>query len=316
MRPPGSRVHRGLTGARELVGRPYLADPELRREYAAEIAPRTEVALRAILAAAALPSPSRVLDLGAGTGAVGEVVRARWPAAELVAVDRVAGPGVLAADVTRAIRPLGVAGRFDLVIAAHLLNELALDVGGRARLVAGWCRELLEPTGTCILVEPALRETSRGLLAVRDRLLTAGLSVVVPCLRQGPCPALARERDFCHASAATIAAGRSRVDFSYLVLRQGGVPAMDAARFRIVSDPMKDKGRLRLFACGERGRFLVTRLDRDRSPSNQALAEVGRGAVIRIEGAVEQADGFRCTRETAIERLAGDGKSAPPCHLG
>ena len=272
MRPPGSRVHRGLTGARELVGRPYLADPELRREYAAEIAPRTEVALRVILAEAAPQSPRRVLDLGAGTGAVGELVGACWPGAELVAVDRVPSPGVLRADVARAIRPAGVTGRFDLLVAAHLLNELALDVGGRARLVAGWCRELLEPAGTCILVEPALRETSRALLEVRDRLLAAGLFLVAPCLWQGPCPALARERDFCHASATALVAGRSRVDFSYLVLRQGGVPEMDAARFRIVSDPMKDKGRLRFFACGERGRFLVTRLDRDRSPKTMRWA--------------------------------------------
>ena len=34
-----SRIHRGLTGARSLVGTRYLADPELRREYAEQIAP-------------------------------------------------------------------------------------------------------------------------------------------------------------------------------------------------------------------------------------------------------------------------------------
>jgi len=307
VRPPGSRVHRGLTGARELVGRPYLADAELRRQYAAEIAPRTRAALAAILAQVALEPPRRILDLGAGTGAVGAFLGERWPGAELVAVDRVPSPGVLGADVTRAIRPAGVKGQFDLLVAAHLLGELALDLDGRARLVAGWCRELLEPSGTCILLEPALRATSRALLAVRDRVLAAGLFVVAPCLLQGPCPALARARDFCHASAGAIIAGRSRVDFSYLVLRQAGVPETDAARFRIVSDPMKDKGRLRFFACGARGRVLITRLDRDRSPSNQALGEIERGAVIRIEGALEQADGLRCTRETAIRRVPSPG---------
>jgi ribosomal protein RSM22 (predicted rRNA methylase) len=296
-------MHRGLVGARALVGEAYLADRQLRREYEDEIAPRTGAALAKILAQTPLPRPRRVLDLGAGTGAVGQLVGARWPAAEQVAVDRVAGPGILRADVTRGIRPAGVEGRFDLVVAAHLLNELSLDVDGRARLVAGWCRELLEPDGTCILLEPALRETSRALLAVRDRLVAAGLFVVAPCLLQGPCPALVRERDFCHASADPIAAGRSRVDFSYLVLRRQGVVVADRSLFRVVSDPLKDKGRLRLYGCGPTGRLLVMRLDRDRSPANLTLDELARGDVVRIAGAPTAADGLRCGHNTTVERV-------------
>jgi ribosomal protein RSM22 (predicted rRNA methylase) len=204
------------------------------------------------------------------------------------------------ADVTRGLRPAGVAGRFELIVAAHLLNELALDLDGRARLVAGWCRELLESDGTCILIEPALRETSRALLGVRDRLLATGLFVVAPCLLQGPCPALARERDFCHASAPAIVQNRSRVDFSYLVLRRSGGACRDSSTFRIVSDPMKDKGRLRFFACGPAGRLLLTRLDRERSPGNQSLDGIERGAVVRIEGASAQTDGLRCGRDTVV----------------
>jgi len=298
----GSRIHRGLTGARELVGRAYLADAELRRQYASEIAPRTVAALSFVLAGATMAPPRRVLDLGAGTGAVGEAIRARWPAAELVAIDRVAGPGVRVADVTRAARPAGVAGHFELIVAAHLLNELALDADGRARLVAGWCRELLAPSGLCIVVEPALRETSRALLAVRERLVAGGWFVAAPCLRQGSCPALARERDFCHASAPAIVEGRSRVDFSYLVVRAAGSAETEPAGYRVVSDPMKDKGRLRLFVCGAAGRFLLTRLDRDRSPSNEALDEAERGAVLRVEGAAPRGDGLRCGQDTRVER--------------
>jgi hypothetical protein len=285
VRRPAGRIHRGLTGTRALVGQDYLGDENLRREYAREIAPRTEAALAWIFAGLTLSSPRRALDLGAGTGAAGRCVRGRWPGVELVAVDRVPGPG-----------------SFDLIVAAHLLNELPLDADGRGRLVTGWCRELLAPEGTCILVEPALRETSRALLEVRDRLLARGLFVVAPCLRQGPCPALARPRDFCHMSAAAIEAGRSRVDFSYLVLRHAGVARGDAFRFRIVSDPMKDKGRLRLYGCGPAGRLLITRLDRDRAPANQALDEIERGAVIEIAGGVAQADGLRCGRDTRVAR--------------
>ena len=300
-KPPG-RIHRGLTGARELVGQAYLADRELRREYEAEIAPRTTAALERILSTTHLPPPRRVLDLGAGTGAAGRAVIERWPDALLVSVDKVSG-SLVQADVTRTVRPAGVEGCFDWVMAAHLLNELGLDVEGRARLVLGWCRELLTDDGHCILIEPALRETSRGLLALRDRLVSAGYFVVAPCLWQGPCPALVRERDFCHASAHAIAEGRSRVDFSYLVLRKQGRACDDRALYRVVSDPMKDKGRLRFFVCGPAGRVLVTRLDRDRAPANQGYEEIARGDLVRIEGATARPDGLRCTSETTVVRM-------------
>jgi ribosomal protein RSM22 (predicted rRNA methylase) len=300
---PPSRIHRGLTGSRELVGQSYLADRELRQEYQAEIAPRTAAALEQILSTVGLPEPHRVLDLGAGTGSAGQAVRLRWPNVEIVSVDKVGGPGVLRADIARSIRPPGVEGRFDWVIAAHLINELALDLDGKWRLVRGWCRDLMTEDGACILIEPALRETSRGLLALRDQVIAAGHFVAAPCLLQGPCPALARDRDFCHASAGVIAQGRSRVDFSYLVIRKHGRTCEDKDLFRVVSDPMKDKGRLRLFACGPAGRLLVTRLDRDRSESNEAFAQLGRGDLVRLRDAEMRGDGLRCTDGTNVERL-------------
>lgn len=302
------RIHEGLVGERRLVGTPYLADPELRDAYAAEIAPRTEAALARIFAQVfpARTGVGRALDLGAGTGAGRAAVRAHFgPETEVVAVDRVPGPGVLVADVTRAVPPAGVEGPFDLIIAAHLLNELRLDVERRARLVAAWCHDLLVDGGTCVIVDPALRETSRALLAVRDLLVTRGLCVVAPCLWQGACPALSRERDFCHDSAGVLVSGRSRVDFSYLVLRTSGVAPHDQRLFRVVSDRMVEKGRARTFGCGPAGRHALVRLDRDRTAENQAFDEVERGQVIAVDGAREAGDGLRIGTATRVERQRG-----------
>jgi hypothetical protein len=249
-----------------------------------------------------------VLDLGAGTGAASAAVRDFFGAAapEIVAVDRVAAaPGVVVADLARAAPP--VAGRFDLVVAAHLLNELRLELAADqraealAKLVRGWCG-LLEQGGTAIILEPALRETSRALLAVRDRLIAAGLRVVAPCFWAGPCPALARERDWCHDAAP--AAGGARVDFSYLVLRAAAPPpAADPALFRIVSDRLDEKGRLRIFGCGPAGRHPLVRLDRHASASNAAFAELERGDVARVTGTHVTPDGLRLTPESDVQRL-------------
>jgi hypothetical protein len=163
----GSAVHRGLVGARTLVGTPYLADAELRSEYARDIAPRTEAALARVLdevwGAVGVGLPMRAIDLGSGTGAVGRVLRARCgETLELIAVDQTPGPGVVRANL--AVEFPAVEGKFDLVVAAHLLNELFVQradrVSLRAQRVLAWSRALLAPGGLLILVEPALRETS------------------------------------------------------------------------------------------------------------------------------------------------------------
>jgi SAM-dependent methyltransferase len=300
-----SRIHRGLTGARALVGTRYLADPELRREYAEEIAPRTGAAVAKILGqvyGGASAPPARALDLGSGTGAAGAALRAWFGAElELVSVDRVASPGVVAADLEREAPALP--GRFDLIVAAHLLGELFLDLAPERRLealarrVLAWRRDLLADGGLVVLVEPALRETSRVLLGVRDRLLAAGLGVIAPCFWAGPCPALARDRDWCHDAAP---APSRRVDFSYLVMRAEPVAAPSPAIVRVVSDRLVEKGRLKIFGCGPSGRHLFVRLDRAASSANAAFDGLERGDVATIAGAVAAPDGLRVVQETAV----------------
>jgi hypothetical protein len=341
----GSAVHEGLVGPRKLVGTPYLASPELREEYARDIAPRTEAALARILdqvygpavasrASAGSPpltgvkppravAPARAIDLGSGTGAVGRALRARFgDSLPVVAVDALGAPGVLRADLAFELPPVDgrTEGRFDLIVAAHLLNELFVDrppaerAEPRTARVLAWSKALLKTGGVMILLEPALRQTSRELLAVRDRLLLAGLEIVAPCFWTGPCPALARERDWCH-DAAPIANG-ARVDYSYLVLRAaapGEVAdrnsaqsdavkgAADPALFRIVSDPMVEKGRLRLFGCGPAGRHPLVRLDRHTAPRNAPFDTLHRGDITHIAPTQLLGDGLRLSAETTVE---------------
>jgi Mitochondrial small ribosomal subunit Rsm22 len=340
--PPRGRrspIHEGLVGERALIGQPYLRDPELRRGYQTEIAPRTTAALAKVLRVVFGPPPPpgslrapRVLDLGAGTGAAGAAARAFFGAAtEIVAVDLVAGPGIITADLGAPGPVRGVTGRFDLIVAGHLLNELFVQapasgrIRARADRVRAWCDGLLAPAGTFIVLEPALRETSRDLLAVRDHLLAApgGLRVVAPCLWTGPCPAFARERDWCHDAtfepSEVVGQRPRRVDFSYLALRRdrgaaaqaaaaaAGTalppPPADPALFRIVSDALVEKGRLRLFGCGPSGRHALVRLDRHRAPSNAAFDLLTRGDLARVAGTSDASDGRRLGPTTLVENL-------------
>jgi len=310
-------------GARALVGTRYLADPALRAEYEREIAPRTVAALAKVLrgqypAVSGTRRPERILDLGAGTGAARDALRRHFgtgPA--IVEVDRVAtGPEVRVADVSNpdSLGAVSGAERFDLVVAAHVLNELFVDdaparrVDRLSQLVRRWCERLLAPEGTLVLLEPALRETSRVLLAVRDQVLAAGLHVAAPCFFTGPCPALRQERDWCHDS--TNAESGRRIDFSYLVVRTVGEAASDPNLpnlpnlFRIVSDPLPEKGRLRLFACGLAGRQPVVRLNRNHSDANADLDRAVRGDVVRITGTTSASDGLRVDAATSVARAS------------
>ena len=126
------------------------------------------------------------------------------------------------------------------------------------------------------------------------------MRIVAPCFFAGPCPALARDRDWCHDAAGT-------VDFSYLVVRPAGPvgEAVDPALYRIVSDPMPEKGRLRLFGCGASGRHPLVRLNRHESDSNADLDLLGRGDVARVAKVAFASDGLRVTAETLVTRLAG-----------
>jgi len=313
-RASGSAIHEGLVGERALVGTPYLADPALRQEYARDIAPRTRAALAKVLPAvfgADTPAPDRALDLGAGTGAVGEALRAHFGAGiVVVGVDRVSAPDVVTANLEVALP--AVEGRFELIVAAHLLGELFVDrpleerIDARASRVAAWAESLLTPGGTIILVEPALRETSRELLGVRDQLLAlSDLEIVAPCFWRGACPALASPRDWCHDAVAAQGddQGGRRVDFSYLVLRDRWKPLPGQLNYRVVSDPLPEKGRLKLYACGPDSRHAYIRLDRNETPANAAFGKLVRGDVARIAGATEATDGMRVEATTAVKKL-------------
>jgi ribosomal protein RSM22 (predicted rRNA methylase) len=132
-------------------------------------------------------------------------------------------------------------------------------------------------------------------------LLAEGLHVVAPCMYQAACPALAHKRDWCHDSADVLVPGRSRVDFTYLVLRKSAGPSVDSGRYLVVSDPIKDKGRLRFFLCGVAGRFALMRLDRDHSATNQALDQMRRCDVVTLPNAVLRDDGIRVVADTVVK---------------
>lgn len=275
--------------------------------------PLAELGARGVLPAS---DPVRILDVGAGTGAMtfGAAAALDRPV-DVVAVDRdnlaldvferafrAAGRGslrIVRADVGE---PRWGAQRFDLVVAGSLFNEIPDEQhAALARNLLG----ALDVGGAVIIIEPALRETARALHRLRDALIDAGdAHVFAPCVRRtSPCPMLADESDWCHEDrpgqlpprAARLAEVTGLRDgglkFSYLVLRREAAALADVPEgkraVRVVSHVHRPKGKIEAFACGDAGRTKLRLLRRHRSDANRAFERASRGNVL-IVGASDE----------------------------
>jgi hypothetical protein len=202
-------------------------------------------------------------------------------------------------------------GPYDLILLGQVLSELdraaspEVRVASHASLVRRLAAELSED-GSLIVVEPALRDRTRHLHALRDAVVCdpgSRLHVFAPCVHDHPCPALGDPEAWCHEDldvdlppwlvpVARVAGLRWQgLTFSYLVLRPAAPSARDqrARRLRVVSAPIVTKGKRELFLCGAfdgcaaAARLRVTRLDRHRSPTNADWDAICRGDVVNIE---------------------------------
>ena len=262
----------------------------------------------------ALPAKRlRVVDLGAGCGTLGLGLAAAGIEMDYVAFDRDADALSIA---TRAFRAYATASTIatracdvtkepippaELVVMGTLLNELPL--AARVPLVERALAAITDD-GAVIIIEPALRETSRGLHEVRDVILARELAhVFAPCTRRcTPCPALEATEDWCHedrlvklpphtAEVARVTHLRDGgLKFSYLVLRKSPAPLVEAggAAWRIVAAPTSPKGRFELLGCSDLGHVPIRLLRRNRTDANRATERARRGNVLVIEGAPDE----------------------------
>jgi len=91
--------------------------------------------------------------------------------------------------------------RFDLVLLSFSLNEFFVGrpIEEIAEQLKAACRKLLKKRGLLIILEPALKETSRNLRTITEQLLEAGdLYAWGPYLHQGPCPFQVAGKFWCH----------------------------------------------------------------------------------------------------------------------
>ena len=172
-------------------------------------------------------------------------------------------------------------------------------------MIARLIDQCLLPQGFLILIEPALKNTSRELLLLRNELIkTLGLNVYAPCVHNSACPAVSdNAHDWCHESVhwsepeiireidERIGNRKSSLKFSYVVLTRGDLSVREVGRqqsclksdeclWRVVSERLEEAGKLSLYLCGSMGRFKVTRLNKHTDEVNEAFSRLDRGQVV------------------------------------
>jgi ribosomal protein RSM22 (predicted rRNA methylase) len=347
------RMSERFTRDREALQPGYLADAAARRAYEAYYVPVNAAKVDALLAHLANLDKSllsgervRILDLGSGPGSalLGTLSffsrRKIKPEIECTAVDHVSENLPLAeSTVRRASAAFGLStqvrtvccpvtealknsrGQFDLIVLANVLNELFPGTKARTAqcsVLLGEFANTLTESGVCVVIEPALRETSRDLLRVRDELLSQGLSLCGPCPGSGPCPALDNPKDWCHEDAAwdppksveeiddLIGLRKDSLKFSWIAFRKKSHAVQpDAGRFRVVSEPMVSKGKREYFICNGFSRKRAVRLDKDSDPANAAFSSLLRGDIVSFTALLEEKERYKITRSTSVLLLGG-----------
>ena len=341
------RLSAGLTRDRTLAGAAYMDDPQLLGAYLLFYWPISYAQGRQVLgeldhrARSALdlgsgPAPLAFAALDAGAAEAIAADRSRRALALARALAGDAGEGLATREWSPGTRGAALDARlcaperrFDVIAFGHLLNELfgagEAALARRAALVEEALGRL-RPDGSVVIIEPALRETSRALLQLRDVLVARGYAVRAPCFYRGNCPALLKQSDWCHAErvwrrpplveAIARAAGlhRESLKMSYLVLAPRGEAWSDPPPgrvFRIVSEPLQGKGRQRFIGCGPEGRLGLALQDKHRTGGNESFFGLQRGDVARISEAEPRGDGLSLGAASQVSVIATAGQPVP-----
>ena len=322
----------GLTRERQLAGARYMDDPKLLGAYLLFYWPVSYAQARATLSELTT-RPRAVLDLGSGPGPMAFAAMDAG-ASTVTAADRSkpaldlartlateAGEGIATREWSPE-KPLPD-GKFDVITMGHVVNELFNgQIAPRAQLLEK-ILERVNANGSLVVVEPALRETSRALLQVRDVLVERGYAIRAPCLFRGACPALIKESDWCHAErqwrmpklVEDLARGaglhKESLKMSYLIVAPKGeawAPVPEGTLFRVVSEQLPGKGRTRFMGCGPDGRVGLAMQEKHENEKNRLFFKAQRGDVLRISNTEERGDGRALNETSTVEIIANAGK--------
>ncbi len=253
--------------------------------YAAIILPATYAQVLGACAAAGarIPNwqPSSLLDLGSGPGTALWAAYEQWPSIErMVAWERepalitlgreLAQHGPISIQQARWERHDLTASsddgpRYDVVVLAHVLNELSQPVREKV-LRSAWQRT----NGLLLIIEPGTSAAFTIVRAAREYLITQDGYTIAPCPHNAACPLT---NDWCHfpqrlerpefqRRVRAAPSAWEDAKFSYAAMARFA-PALPITG-RIIREPAQTKGYIETHMCTPAGIQTQHALKRDR----------------------------------------------------
>jgi Mitochondrial small ribosomal subunit Rsm22 len=267
--------------------------------YLAHFGPRAVVATGVALAHADASLLSRVVDVGAGSGAASLLVACASPSSSLHLVDASASALQMAKRLLRfhsdVSTSVGDVSRPKKTLATTLLSSFVLGelpssttAAALVDMLSGWAA-----APQWVLVDAGDHPRARRLQEMRAVFIDRGAKLVSPCPHHDACPALTRERDWCHqrapkqlpprlaAFAQAVGRDDAQMSLSHLVVRHDQRPGDTTNQMVVLGDAMKDKGRVRLPVCGGGGVRFVQALKRHKE-AHRALVDIAPGALLQV----------------------------------
>lgn len=136
-----------------------------------------------------------------------------------------------------------------------------------------------------LIIEPGSKENSRDLSTLKDALQA---KVLLPCLSNRKCGALAKPQDWCHEEVecefpawlnelgASAKMRKESLLFSYLLLEVGGKTAQ-RNDLRVVSQRLERKGQVECWLCSSEGKIFARAQRSKAGPEAEILFQANRG---------------------------------------
>lgn len=319
------KLSNGLTLHRDIIGRRYLDDPKMLGAYllywwsiSYEIGQRVlshiDLSGKTVVDVGSGPGPLAfsALDLGAKQVILLDFSKLALDVASNLAMMNNKMIITKHIDLLK-MRDMPEA---DVVIYGNVINELTnrIDI----QRIIDHLSSLIKQGVTLVLIEPAMKQTSRFLIQIRDVLIRNGGQCIWPCLNRGLCPALNRPRDWCHgvwdapdfvktlAEASRLKKEEMKATAFIFSNTSGDEKGYIDSKevFRIVSDPLHSKGMLRYIGCGKLGRFSLTLQKKHLSVDNQAFANLQRYQICTITDFTIHEDYIRLSEKSNVKTIS------------
>jgi ribosomal protein RSM22 (predicted rRNA methylase) len=184
--------------------------------------------------------------------------------------------------------------KVDVVFCSNVLNEFSkMSEASKLTLFKTIALHMLKKDGMLVIIEPALSETARKLMELRDLFLeNIAADVPIPCGHTMSCPMLKNPKDWCHFELQwepprlrkkiedSLGFHSGTLKYSYLVFKKKSLeaqPVTERKRYRALSPALKNGNEYCILLCSDSDVISVY-FDKD----NKILRNVNRGNLIEI----------------------------------